>query len=140
MAFKKLLVPLDLSDKHRPALEAAINLIAGRKGTITLLHVIEVIAGLPREEEQPFYNRLEKSARRHLERVGATLKKQGVNWRSETLYGNRAVEIVRYAKKTGADLIVLTAPRMERDNPTAGWGSLSYKVSILSFCPVLLVK
>jgi hypothetical protein len=39
-----------------------------------------------------------------------------------------------------ADLIVLTAPRIDPDHPVAGWASLSFKISLLAECPILLVK
>ena len=61
-------------------------------------------------------------------------------WRAEVRSGTRAPDVVRYAGEVGADLIVLTAPRFDPEHPAAGWGSLSYKVGILSSCPVLLVK
>jgi nucleotide-binding universal stress UspA family protein len=48
--------------------------------------------------------------------------------------------VVRYAAEGKVDLIVLTAPRFDKNHPAVGWGSLSYKVGMLAPCPVLLVK
>ncbi len=62
--FKKILAPIDLTDKHGPALNAAADLAKQAGGEIVLLHVIEVIAGLPLEEDKNFYGRLEQKARR----------------------------------------------------------------------------
>jgi len=107
---------------------------------VTLLHVIEVIPGLSVEEERAFYDRLERRARGQLNHWGARLEGQLISWRQEVLFGHRAPECVRYAAAEGVDLIILTAPRFEPAAPTAGWGSLSYKVGLLSQCPVLLVK
>jgi len=70
--FRKLLLPVDLSDRHQPALNVAIEL-AGPTGEVMLLHVIEVIPGLDLEEDKAFYAHLEKAARIHLERLGAVL-------------------------------------------------------------------
>jgi nucleotide-binding universal stress UspA family protein len=56
------------------------------------------------------------------------------------VFGSRAHEIVRYATEVGVDLIVLTSHRIDLHHPSAGWGTVSYKVGILSQCPVLLVK
>ena len=39
-----------------------------------------------------------------------------------------------------ADLIVLTSPRPDPENPVALLGSLSHKIGLLAPCPVLLVK
>jgi len=138
--FKKILLPVDLSDRHRQALEEAASLARQSGGEITLLHIIEVIAGLSLEEEREFYKRLEKSARNHLARLAGHLKQHQVAWRTEIIYGHRGPEVVRYAAENGVDLIVLTSPRIDPNNPGVGWGSLSYKISILSQCPVLLVK
>lgn len=140
MAFKKILVPVDLTDRHRRALEAAAELAQQSGGEITLLHIIEVISGLSMEEERDFYKRLEKKARNHLAPLADHLKQQQIPWRTEILYGPRGPEVVRYAVEMAADLIVLTSPRLDPNHPGAGWGSLSYKVGILSQCPVLLVK
>jgi nucleotide-binding universal stress UspA family protein len=138
--FKKILLPVDLSDRHGQAVDVAADLAEQSGGEIVLLHVIEVIAGLSMEEEKHFYNRLDRAAKAHLEHLGGSLKQRKGAWRAELLYGNRVVEIVRHAREAGTDLIVLTSPRIDPEHPAIGWGSLSYKVSMLSPCPVLLVK
>src|SRR5262245_62087329 len=138
--FQKILLPIDLSERHQAALDAAVDLARQSGGEITLLHVIEVIAGLPMEEDQTFYSRLEKMARKHLNQLGALLKGRQVSWQAEILFGHRGPEIVKYAQEKGVHLIVLTAPRFDPDNLGISWGSLSYKVSVLAPCPVLLVK
>ena len=137
--FANILVPVDLTDKHGPALEAAADMAAQAAGTVTLLHVIETITGASREEEKGFYDRLEKAARDHLGRLSHRLK-SGPSRRTEILYGNRVAEVVQYARETGADLVVLTAPVFDPANPAASWGSLSYRISLLAPCPILLVK
>jgi nucleotide-binding universal stress UspA family protein len=138
--FKKILLPVDLSDRHERALETAMGLAASSGAEVVLLHVIEVIAGLPLEEEKSFYLRLEKAARKHLSQLGERLAGRHLPWRMEITYGTRGREIVRYAGEAGADLVVLTAPRVDLDGVTTGWGSLSYKVGFFTPCPVLLVK
>ena len=138
--FQKILVPLDRGDKHAQALEIAAGLAKQGQAEVTLLHVIEVIAGLSMDEERTFYDRLERSARRHLEQWSRTLAAQNIPWQAKVLYGHRAPEVARYAVESGSDLIVLTAPRPDPKDPVASWGSLSYKVGILAPGPVLLVK
>jgi nucleotide-binding universal stress UspA family protein len=138
--FKKILLPLDLTEKHQAAIDIAVELAGQSKAEVTLLHVIEVISGLSLQEEKAFYGRLECSARAHLESFAAVLTGQGIACHKEVLFGNRAPEIARYAADSGARLIILTAPRIDPEHPAAGWGSMSYKVSILAPCPVLLVK
>jgi nucleotide-binding universal stress UspA family protein len=138
--FTKILVPVDLSDKHQQALDVAARLASESRGEVTLLHVVEVIAGLWNEQERELYDRIERMARDHLVKFGRYLGERHVPRHEEVIFGNRAHEIVRYATETGTDLIVLTSHRIDLQNPDAGWGTVSYKVGILSQCPVLLVK
>ena len=138
--FKKILVPLDLSDRHQQALEIAARLAKESDGEVTLLHVIAIIPGLHMEEDRDFYQRLEQVALDHLTRLGRYLEEHQITRREEIIYGSRAPEIVRYAMETGVDLIVLTSHRIDPEDPAVGWGTVSYKVGILSQCPVLLVK
>ena len=138
--FQKILVPVDLSDTHQQAIDIAAKLAGEGGGQVTLLHVVEVIPGLWVEEERDFYDRIEAAARDHLSRLGRQLEETHVPRREEIIFGNRAEEIVRYAVEMGVDLIVLSSHRIDLKNPGAGWGTLSYKIGILSQCPVLLVK
>jgi nucleotide-binding universal stress UspA family protein len=138
--FQKILVPVDLTDAHQPALDIAARLAQGGAGAVTLLHVIEVISEVWAGEDRDFYDRLEHKARDHLARLGHALRERAVPGREEVVFGNRAPEIVRYAVEEGMDLIVLKSHRIDLENPSAGWGTVSYKVGILAQCPVLLVK
>jgi len=122
------------------ALDIAAALAGQDRGQITVLHVIELIAGLSHEEGKEFYDRLEKKARQHVAGLGARLAAHKVACRTEVAFGNRAVEILRYAQQNGTDLIVLTSHRIDLQQGAAGLGTLSHKVGILSPCPVLLVK
>ncbi|HSF29263.1 MAG TPA: universal stress protein [Candidatus Tectomicrobia bacterium] len=138
--FAKILVPVDLTDTHQQAIEIAAQLAGESGGQVILLHVVEVIPGLWVDEERDFFDRLEAAARDHLVRLGRQLEERSIPRREEIIFGNRAEEIVRYAMEAGVDLIVLKSHRIDLKNPGAGWGTLSYKISILSQCPVLLVK
>ncbi len=137
--FKRILIPVDLTEKHQPVLDLAAQL-AGPGSEAVLLHVIEAIPGLSAEEVEDFYRRLEKSAREHLQRLGKYLSDRKVAWQSQVLVGARVREVVRYAAEVQADLVMVTAPRLDPDNPGAGWTSLSWKIGLVAPCPVLLVK
>lgn len=138
--FKRILLPIDLSDRHHRALEMAAELAGPHGGEVVLIHVVELIAGIPVEEEKAFYSRLEKTARAHLEQLGDRLKQSNVAWRARVFLGHRVAEIVRHAEEMKADLVVLTSPPLDQNNLLAGLGSMSYKVGLFSPCPVLLVK
>jgi nucleotide-binding universal stress UspA family protein len=138
--FKKILLPVDLTDRHGPVLEKAADLAGQGKGEVTLLHVIELIQGVSMEEERSFYKRLERDAKTHLERLGKYLADHQIAWRAEVRYGKRAQESVRFGMEMGADLIVLLARRVDPSIPGGGLWSVSYQIAILSQCPILLIK
>jgi nucleotide-binding universal stress UspA family protein len=138
--FQKLLVPLDLTERHKVVLDVAAEMAQAANGEVALLHVIETIHGLSVDDEKSFFLQLEHVAARHLEKHADVLKERQVRCRSVVLKGNRAVEIARYANESGTDLIFLTAPWFDPEQPAAGWGSMSYKVALLAQCHVLFVK
>jgi nucleotide-binding universal stress UspA family protein len=138
--FKKILVPLDLTDRHDAALQAATHLARANQGEVVLLHVVELIAGLDREDESAFYQRLERRARDHLAQLGSRLTKERIRWHAEVLFGHRAIECAGFAGKNGADSIVLTSPPFRPERPAAGLGSMTWRISLIAACPVLLVK
>src|SRR5215471_7206151 len=106
--FQKILLPIDLSDRHTRAVETAGQLASRSDGEVVLLHVIEVIPGFSIDEEKTFYGRLEKLA--------AVLKQRHVRWRQEILLGHRGAETVRYARENGFDLIIVTAPPVDPEH------------------------
>lgn len=138
--FQRILVPLDMTFKHRRAVDMAAKLAMQNNGEVILLHVIELLHGIPRSEEKEFYDRLEAAAQEHLEKHLIGLKENDIPCRKEIVFGARATEVLRFARSIGADLIILTAPRIDPDYPEEGWGSLSLKLGFLASCPVLLVK
>jgi nucleotide-binding universal stress UspA family protein len=138
--FHTILMPLDLTDKHLKALETTLELARRSGGQVLLIHVIELIHGMPRQEEKDFYDRLERAAQEHLQKYADMLRQRQVAHREEISFGGRALEIIRFARESKVDLIVLTAPAAEPGKPDVGMGSLSYKVGVFAPCPVLLVR
>jgi len=138
--FKHLLLPLDLTEKHAPVVATAAELAGQSGGRVTLLHVVELIQGLAREDDSAFYGRLERLAKAHLDKIGADFTSKQIPWQAVVLFGNRLEATVRYAKEQGNDLTVLTSPTFDLANPAVSWGSLSFKLSVLSPTPVLMVK
>lgn len=137
--FRHVLVPIDLSDRHRAVLDAAAAIAVPSGARVTVLHVTQRIDGIPTAELQPFYARLAESARRRVDRAVRPLVAAGVRVRVRLVVGDPAAEILRAAKAGKADCIVLGSHRLGRA-PGTGLGTTSYKVGILCACPVLLVK
>lgn len=139
--FRKLLVPVDFTEKNEAALGSAVEIASGSEGAqVTLLHVIETIEHIEFEEMGDFYRGLEARAAAKLFQMEEKLKKAGVPARHEVVYGKRAEAIVRYAEEHETDLMILSSHKVDRDHPALGWGTISYRIAIVARCPVLLVK
>jgi nucleotide-binding universal stress UspA family protein len=138
--FKNILVPTDFLDNDQHALDIAVRLCSMGNGKISLLHVIEVIQNTTFEEFEDFYSGLEKRSFKGLNTIIDRLDTQGITVEPGVVYGNRTREIVRYAEENNADLIIMKSHKIDLEERSQGWGTISYKVSILAQCPVLLVK
>jgi len=136
--FHHVLVPVDLTDRNRRALDTAARL-AGETGEITLLHVIETL-DLPFDELEDFYQRLHDRAQVEMDQMADPLSVSGVTVTQRVSYGNRLREILGYADENLTDLIVMSSRRLEPSEAPTGFATLSHQVAILSQIPVLLVK
>jgi len=139
--FRKILVPVDFTPRSGRAVAAAARLARSSGGETILLHVIERIdtAGGQRVLEA-FYRKLEKSARGRLGDLLGEVQKKGLDARAEVVYGRRVDEILRFAERNGIDLIVMSSHKLPVRHGAENWGTISYKIGILSRCPVMLVK
>ena len=138
--FRRVLLPVDLSDRHAPALDLAARLCQPGEGEVTLLHVVETIPGLSVEEERPFYDRLERAARKHLDRLGCQLGGKSVRWHGVVCLGHRVEQVAARARQEQADLVIVTTPPPEPDSARAGLASLSFRIGLVAPCPVLLAR
>lgn len=138
--FSHILIPTDLSQHAERAVDVATELAASTSGTLTLLHVIQTIQGVEFQEMESFYAELENRARKRLAALVARRTHGGVFMRMELAYGAPATEILRISQERAVDLVVLASHTINRDEPSSGWATLSYKVGLLVTCPVLLVK
>ena len=138
--FRQLLVPLDFTGKNQSAVEMALRMAKPDGASVTLVHVIETLAGPEDVTLAAFYAQLEAYARQQLQRFAKAFEKEGICVKQVVLFGRRGPEIVRYAMENDVDLMVLSSHRISLDGSTEGWGTLSYQISIACQCPVLLVK
>jgi nucleotide-binding universal stress UspA family protein len=135
--FRRILVPTDLTDESRQALDLALALASPAGAHVTLLHVIERIPNLDDRELRSFYDQLEHDGRSRLHDLSASAHQPGnVEIEHLVLFGRRAEEIVRTAEDSNCDLVILQHASDQR--PLLG--SISYKVSVLAPCSVLLLK
>jgi nucleotide-binding universal stress UspA family protein len=138
--FTRILVPVDLTGRHRQTVEIAASLVAAAGGRVDLVHVVEVIPGISMEDDRDFYRRLESRAQQEMEDLGGILHSQDVAFEAVVTYGSRVREILRWAEEHDTDLILLTSHKIVVDKEGEGWGTLSYQLGILAPCSVLLVK
>ncbi|MDZ7758895.1 MAG: universal stress protein [Desulfovermiculus sp.] len=143
--FGHILVPTDCTEATKNALDIAVKMQSLEKNRelnqrITLLHVIETIADDDTEEFQRFYSTLTKRAEKKMAKLGTPYESHQANIEAKVLLGSRVGEILRFALDQSVDLILLKSHKIDQENPTEGWGTISHKVGILAPCPVMLVK
>lgn len=138
--FRQILIPTDFSKKHINPLEIATNLATKYESTIHLLHVVEIIAHTTFTEYKDFYNRLEKRAQKQMNTFMTSHQSKTIQILPHISLGNRVQEILKFIKEYKIDLIIMNSHKVELKNPIQSWGTISYKVALLSESPVMLVK
>ncbi len=142
---RKILFSTDFSENSEPAGRIAREYAETFKADIEIVYIIETWTGYPANEGGIHYEvmeafqRMSEAAQAKLAAMATEFSRPGheVQVHSET--GVPADEIVRIAKETGADMIVLG---------THGWtgirhllmGSVAEKVVKGAHCPVLVVR
>ena len=143
MNLKKILCPVDFSERSDRTLEYAAFIATANDATLILLHVVEHLQGfdhffvlnLSPEEIQ---KKLETEAKAKLDLLAhkypSTLKTETV-----VRVGKPFVEIVRMAKETDIDQIVIGS-HGRTGIPHMLLGSVAEKVSRKAPCPVLIFR
>lgn len=116
MGYKRILVPVDGSATSKAGLREAINLAKGQGAQLQLVHVADqhyiALMGMDSSASgmSQIMEGVKRAGRGILKSAQAMADKAGVKASSvllETLTGPAADLIVKQAKKSGADLIVL---------------------------------
>ena len=138
--FRHIMVPVDFTPKNVTAVNTALELAKYTKADLTFLHVIERLEQESDSEIQSFYQTLEGHARKNMESLALQFASHGWPIRQEVVFGHCGPEILEYSLREKVDLVVLSSHKVPLDSPQGSVGSLSHQISILSQCPVLLVK
>lgn len=138
--FKHILIPLDFTEKNLEALNVAFDLAVVHFAKVTLLHVVEQIHGEVDAELEQFYARLRVRAETELEARSQRFDEAGIAVDCKVRIGQRLPEIVADSIERAADLIVISSHKPDLSRPQQTWATLSYQVSVLCQCPVLLMK
>ncbi len=137
--FEHILIPVDLHDRNQAAVDVGLHMAGQNHGHVTLLHVIELISDATFDEFEDFYLRLEEQALGKMTTLlGDSADADHVS--QVVVYGDRVREIINYATENDISLIILNSHRINLEDMTVGWGTISHKVGILAQCPVMLVK
>ena len=138
--FQHLLVPLDFTPKNNAALDITLEMAVQYDAKVSLLHVIERI-NLPDDEDlTSFYAKCEERTRIEMAEMARRFDEPQIPTAQDVRFGNRAEEIVRFAATREVDLIVMSSHQIDPTSATRNWSTVSYHVSLLCSCPVLLVK
>ena len=145
--YRRILVPLDGSTTANRGLDEAIRLAKSHRGTLILLHVADesvltqnIEAGAAMIEG--LLESLREGGRKILEKAEAKARRHRVRARSvlvENMLGGVADVIVRQARKTRAQLIVI-GTHGRRGVARVVLGSAAEGVVRTSNVPVLLIR
>ncbi|MHC1725863.1 MAG: universal stress protein [Syntrophobacteraceae bacterium] len=138
--FRHILVPTDLTDRNRKAMDIALNMGVENKALLTLLHVVETVAETDSDDFRKFYDQLGIRAGKKLDRIMSESRRDSLIIEKQIVYGKRVFEILNFATNNHVDLIIMSSHKLDPEHATEGWGTISFKVGVLSHCPVLLVK
>ena len=141
--YKKILVPLDGSELAKKALEEAEKLASCFGSDIILFEVVpfmpiygspELVTPLIVDEKQ------KEAAEKYLVNLSEELKKKGFNATAVVRTGQQvAVEIIDFAKESGANLIAMCT---HGRSGISRWvlGSVALKVLTRAETPILLIR
>jgi nucleotide-binding universal stress UspA family protein len=141
--YKKILVPLDGSELAKTALDQAEKLARAFDAEIILFQVVpfmpiygspELVTPLIVDEKQ------KEAAEKYLATLIEELKKKGLKVTAMVRTGQQvAVEIIDFAKESGADLIVMCT---HGRSGISRWvlGSIALKVLTRAETPILLIR
>jgi nucleotide-binding universal stress UspA family protein len=138
--FKHILVPSDLTDRNRKAMDIAVKMALTNGAVITLLHVVETMEEAHSDDFKKFYKQLGTRAGKTIDKLITQYGAKSVNIEKQILYGKRVYEILNFAAEHEVDLIIMSSHKLDPENAAEGWGTISFKVGVLSHCPVMLVK
>jgi nucleotide-binding universal stress UspA family protein len=142
---RRVLHASDFSAASRRAFTMAIALAKSVDATLTVVYVIEPLGPTVAQQyvDAVTLDQLDKQARRwtarHLNRLADRAKKAGVRATALVREGDPVEQIVRAARSTRADLIVV-GTHGRRGLPKFVLGSVAERVIARAPCPVVTVR
>jgi universal stress protein A len=137
--FRRILSPIDFDDNSLAALKVAAQIARQNDGTVSLFHVVPMmIVPTSMPVYVDIYKGQEETAKEKLVQTAAK-RLQGIKYEVLTHIGEPAGAILRTAKRSAADVIVM-ATHGRRGFSRVLLGSIAEMVLREAPCPVLCVR
>jgi nucleotide-binding universal stress UspA family protein len=143
--YQKIVAPLDGSAFSECSLEHVVALAKGCQiPSVVLLLVVEpptrypYYTGISQETVEEIRKQFQVQNKEYLDKVADRLKKKGINTSPVIVEGKPAEEILNYAEKNKADLIVMSTHGSSGFSRWA-FGSVADRVVRHSSVPVLVI-
>ncbi|TAJ45034.1 universal stress protein [Methanofollis fontis] len=140
--YERIILATDGSENAQRATESTIGLVKELKSaSVTIVHIL---LSAPSESEIvrakfDLHHLLEEEARRTIQTTIQRFEEEGIPYSLVVALGDPASEIIRYAEKEGAGLIVIGSRGLTALKG-ALIGSVSQKVAQSAECPVMIVR
>jgi nucleotide-binding universal stress UspA family protein/predicted transcriptional regulator len=137
--FRRILSPVDFDENSLASLEVAAQIARQNDGTVLLFHVVPMmIAPTAMPVYVDIYRGQEETAKEKLRQIAAK-RLQGIKYELLTHLGEPAGAIIRTAKRSAADVIVM-ATHGRRGFSRVMLGSVAEMVLREASCPVLCIR
>lgn len=138
LAVRRIVVPLDMSALAEKAIDAARFLARAWQAEVVLLRVLDATAQQRRVPDPLDWEQERAAGHAYLDNVSARFMADDIRVQAEVAEGCPASEIVRFARASESDLVVLTTHGFGHGTDWA-IGSTARKVIERAPCSVLLV-
>ncbi|QOS79578.1 universal stress protein [Paenibacillus sp. JNUCC31] len=141
--FDNIIVAIDQAEITDKMLDATVEIVRNKQTQVTLINVSQEYVSngmtyVPENFLEEMLNEMEKASLELLQQAKSKLESAGINPKTVHLKGNPAHEILKYARDTDQQLIIIGSRGLSGIKEMM-LGSVSHKVSQLSNCPVLIV-
>ena len=151
--FTKILVPYDGSGHSKKALSRAIEVAHNLDSEILLLNVVSVsyisppgmLKGITQSKSEKeamkrWAKTVKKESEKMLQSAVQKCESHGITAKFTVSQGNASQEILDFARKKKATIIIIGSQGLHGLGKIKSLGSVSRKVSELAHCPVLIVR
>jgi nucleotide-binding universal stress UspA family protein len=147
MTIKNILVPYDGSTLSKKALDLARDIARNFAADLTLLTVIpvyypindSVFVGAAITNYQDIVKTLKQQGEKELEKVVEKCKKEGTKASYKIIHGDISNAILKLAKKSKTDMIIMGSRRLTGVSALKRLGSTARHVSEHAQCPITIV-